>query len=97
MSASPLLNKTAAEAFKENEIFLKNTGCTTLTCLYALSPEDVTSSVPWDTYPFWSMSDQTDPPVMNQFDGALAIIDGTLINISYKLVKIYYAPCHFFP
>ena len=78
ISASPLLNKTATDAFKDNEIFLKNTGCTTMKCLYSLSPEAVTSSVPWDVYPFWSMTDQNDPPVKNRFDGALAIVDGTL-------------------
>ena len=75
-SASPILNKTATDAFKDNEIFLKNTHCTDIACLYALTPEEVTSAVPWREYPSWEMSDLGDLPTKNTFNGALAIVDG---------------------
>ena len=83
ISGSPLMKKTAAEAYKDNEIFMRNAHCTTLSCLYALTAAEVTSAVPWDTYPFWSMADQNDPPIKNVFDGALAIVDGMLMLIYF--------------
>ena len=75
-SPSPILNKTAADAFEDNEVFVNNTGCSDLSCLYALSPEEVTRYVPWDEYPYWAMSDQLDLPEKGHFDGALPVIDG---------------------
>ena len=77
-SPSPILNKTAADAFKDNMVFINSTGCSNLNCLYALTPEEVTRSVPWDVYPYWAMSDQLDLPEKNYFDGALPVVDGRL-------------------
>ena len=75
-SPSPILNKTAADAFEDNEVFVNNTGCLDISCLYALSSEEVTHHVPWDVYPYWAMSDQLDLPEKGLFDGALPVIDG---------------------
>ena len=80
LSASPLLNKTAKATYIDNEVFLKNANCTDLACFYSLTAEQVTSAVPWDLYPFWDMSDQGDLPIQGQFDGAIAVVDGTFIN-----------------
>ena len=80
LSASPLLNKTAEATYIDNEVFLKNANCTDLACLYSLTAEQVTSAVPWDLFPFWDMSDQGDLPIQGQFDGAIAVVDGTFIN-----------------
>lgn len=82
-SASPILNKTAIDAFKDNEIFIKHSGCGDVNCLYNLSADEVTRYAPWDVYPYWSMDDQIDLPIKGRFDGALAIVDGTL-NTYYK-------------
>ena len=75
-SASPVMNKTATDAFKDNEIFIQNTGCAHVDCLYALTPSEIIHNVPWDVYPFWSMDDQISLPEKGRFDGAIAIIDG---------------------
>ena len=80
-SASPILNKTATEAYKDNEIFLKNAKCTDLTCLYSLTSAEVTSAVPWNVYPYWGMDDLGDLPKKNRFDGALAIVDGKIVSL----------------
>ena len=77
-SASPILNKTAADAFQDNMVFVNNTGCTNVSCLYALTAEDVVRSIPWDVYPYWRMADQNDLPEKGLFDGALPVIDGRI-------------------
>ena len=77
-SASPILNKTAADAFKDNMVFVNNTGCRNVSCLYALSAEDVVRSIPWDVFPYWRMADQNDLPEKGLFDGALPVIDGKI-------------------
>ncbi|KAK3098022.1 hypothetical protein FSP39_015404 [Pinctada imbricata] len=79
LSASPIMNKTYSDAANDNLVFLKRTGCTNITCLYDMSAEDITKAVPWDIYPYWAMSDQSDLPVLNHFDGAIAIVDGYLL------------------
>ena len=86
-SASPLLNKTATDAYKDNVVFVRNTGCANVSCLYDLSPEDVINSIPWDEYPYWNMmSDQNNLPTNGLFIGALAIVDGNVcINPLYPL------------
>ena len=81
ISPSPILNKTATDAFKDNEIFIKNTGCANVSCLYELTPSQVTLSVPWDVYPFWGMADQNSLPDKGRFDGAIPIIDGRFTNM----------------
>lgn len=80
LSASPVLNKTAADAFKDNEVFLKNTNCTNIDCLYSLSSADVTFAVPWMEYPYWAMVDQGDLPTKGYFDGAIAVVDGVVLR-----------------
>lgn len=82
MSASPLLYKTLAEASADNLVFLKNTNCSTLTCLQQLSAEEVTQAVPWNVFPFWGMTDLVDVPVKGKLDGGLAIIDGLVLKES---------------
>ena len=77
-SASPILNKTAADAFQDNMVFVNNTGCRNVSCLYALSAEDVVKSIPWDVFPYWRMADQNDLPEKGLFDGALPVIDGKI-------------------
>ncbi|KAK3097961.1 hypothetical protein FSP39_014851 [Pinctada imbricata] len=88
LSASPIMNKTYSDAANDNLIFLKRTGCTNITCLYDMSAEDITKAVPWDIYPYWAMSDQSDLPVLNHFDGAIAIVDGyVLTDNPYKIFE----------
>lgn len=76
LSASVILNKTTEDASKDNLVFLQNTGCTNITCLYQLPGPKVVSSVPWEVYPYWAMSDQGDLPTKGHFDGAIAVVDG---------------------
>ncbi|XP_021355323.1 uncharacterized protein LOC110451558 isoform X2 [Mizuhopecten yessoensis] len=80
LSASSVFNKTSQDASKDNIVFLKNTGCTNITCLYQLPGSEVINSVPWDVYPFWGMSDQGDLPVKGHFDGAIAVVDGDAVT-----------------
>lgn len=79
MSASPVYNKTLEEASKDNMIFLKNTGCSDINCLYNVPADDIIHAIPWDVYPYWAMSDQLDPPSYNMFDGAICIVDGYVV------------------
>ena len=76
LSASAILNKTAEAAYKDNEVFMTRAGCGDVHCLYNLTSEEVTRAVPWDVYPYWKMSDQTDLPTKGLFDGAILIVDG---------------------
>lgn len=89
ISASPVMNKTASEAFKDNEIFINNTGCKDVACLYNLTASEVITNVPWDVYPYWGMADLLGLPKKGQFDGALPIVDGMLVVCccSYKVFK----------
>ena len=41
-----------------------------------MTSAEVTSAVPWDVYPYWSMKDQGDLPTKGHYDGAIAIVDG---------------------
>lgn len=89
MSASPLMNKTAAEASNDNLKFLQATGCSNVSCLRTLSAERISNAVSWNEYPNWAMSDQIGLPTKCLFDGAIAVVDGNffLKNISkYKLL-----------
>ena len=81
-SASPVLNKTAADTYRDNLLFVNNTGCLNVTCLYDLSPEKVVDSIPWTDYPYWAMADQQTLPEKGEFDGALAIMDGYVLKES---------------
>ena len=76
MSASPVYNKTLADASKDNLLFLNNTGCHDIDCLYNLPADDIIHAIPYNVYPYWGMDDQLDPPTHNRFDGALCIVDG---------------------
>lgn len=73
MSASPLLNKTASNAAKDNEVYTR--------CLYALDARDIVYAIPWKVYPNWDMRGQTDLPENGYFDGALAVVDGNIKSI----------------
>jgi hypothetical protein len=75
-SASPILNKTTTEAAKDNLLFLHNTACSDVDCLYHLTSEHVINAVPWDVYPAWAMTDQLDITTQGQFYGAMAAVDG---------------------
>lgn len=79
LSASPILNKTATDAYRDNEAFLRNSNCTDVDCIYDLTSEEVTMAVPWYTYPNWAMADQGELPTKGHFDGAIAIVDGVVI------------------
>jgi hypothetical protein len=76
ISGSPLLNKTAVDASKDNLVFLRNTECLSLNCLINLPAEDILAAIPWYVYPYWDMKDQRDLPTYNFFDGAIAVVDG---------------------
>ncbi|XP_060069553.1 para-nitrobenzyl esterase-like [Ylistrum balloti] len=80
MSASPIFNKTSHDASQDNLVFLENTGCTDIHCLYNLSGTEITKAVPWDVYPSWGMTDQCDLPIKGQFDGAVAVVDGDVVT-----------------
>ena len=80
LSASPVMNKTSTDAFKDNEVFVKTSGCRNVQCLYNLSTSEVISSAPWDIYPYWSTDDLIELPEKGRFDGALAIVDGKYIT-----------------
>ncbi|XP_045206997.2 para-nitrobenzyl esterase-like [Mercenaria mercenaria] len=80
LSASPVMNKTAPEAFKDNEIFIRNAGCGDVSCLFNLSASKVITSIPWDVYPYWAMDDLLALPERGRFDGALAIVDGYVLH-----------------
>ncbi|KAL3857130.1 hypothetical protein ACJMK2_011825 [Sinanodonta woodiana] len=80
--ASPLCQGLfrKSEAFEDNDIFMKNTGYSDVNCLYSLSADAVTISVPWDVYPYWAMCDLGELPMMGHFDGALIIVDGIVLK-----------------
>ncbi|XP_060069393.1 para-nitrobenzyl esterase-like [Ylistrum balloti] len=80
LSASAVFNKTSQEASMDNLVFLKNTGCTNITCLYDLPASKIISSVPWEVYPFWEMRDQGDLPKKDHFNGAIAVVDGDVVT-----------------
>lgn len=78
LSASAILNKTVTDAYRDNKVFMRRSGCTDAACLYSLTSEEVTRAVPWDVYPYWQMADLSDLPVKGHLDGALAVIDGKM-------------------
>ncbi|XP_069135779.1 para-nitrobenzyl esterase-like [Argopecten irradians] len=80
LSASAIFNKTAQDASNDNVVFLKNTGCTNLSCLYELPASEIVKAVPWDVYPYWEMTDQGDIPTKNHFDGAICVVDGYVVT-----------------
>lgn len=79
-SGSPRYDKQAKDAYNDNLVYLKNTNCSTLDCLLALTSQQATEAVPWDNFPNWDMYDQYDLPYkLTQFDGSMAIIDGYVV------------------
>ena len=62
-----------------------------------MTSAEVTSAVPWDVYPYWSMKDQGDLPTKGHYDGAIAIVDGkshttwspTIRSVKKKKQKSY--------
>ncbi|XP_069135790.1 para-nitrobenzyl esterase-like [Argopecten irradians] len=80
LSASAVFNKTAQDASIANTVFLKNTGCTNLSCLYELPAPEIVKAVPWDVYPYWGMAEQSSLPTKNIFDGAICVVDGYVVT-----------------
>ena len=86
MSASAIFNKSWEDAATDNEIFVNNSRCDRSNstaerkCLYELSPTQIQNAIPWDVYPFWRMSDLMDLPTKNRFDGAVAVVDRTVVS-----------------
>lgn len=87
MSASAVYNKSAADASRDNEIFVRNSKCqradvnSTIKCLYNLSAKQVVEAIPWDVYPYWAMANLLDLPTKDLFDGAIAVVDGYVVPI----------------
>ncbi|XP_078540567.1 para-nitrobenzyl esterase-like isoform X2 [Lissotriton helveticus] len=79
MSGSYVYTATMAQAEKDNQIFLKNTGCKDLQCLRALTPDKILKSIPWLGYPSWSGDDLTDLPTKGRLIGPVAIVDGHVL------------------
>lgn len=86
MSASPVFNKSWEDAARDNKIFVNNSKCIRSSsaderkCLFKLSPTQVQDAIPWDVYPFWRMDDLMDLPTKNRFDGAVAVVDKTVVS-----------------
>ena len=83
MSGSPIMSTSLAQASKDNLSFLKNTGCTDAVCLLSRSPENITTSVNWNTFPSWNQNSQYDLPHKGDHDGSLPVLDG---NFHQKLI-----------
>ena len=79
MSGSAAINKSLADASKDNMIFYTNTGCKTLDCLYKMDSYDLLNAVPFNTYPSWAGGDTWELPTKGLFIGALAVVDGVVI------------------
>ena len=85
MSASAVFNKSWEDAARDNKIFVNNSKCERSSsaaerkCLYKLSPTRIQDAIPWDVYPFWRMEDLMDLPTKNRFDGAVAVVDQTVV------------------
>ena len=86
MSASAVFNKSWEDAAIDNEIFVNNSKCHRSSataerkCLYKLSPTQIENAIPWDVYPFWRMADLMGLPTKNRFDGAVAVVDRTVVS-----------------
>ena len=86
MSASPVYNKSSEDAAIDNKIFVKNSNCerNSLTaereCLYKLTPKEIEDAIPWDVYPYWRMADLFGLPTKYHFDGAVAVVDKTVVS-----------------
>ncbi|XP_045188833.2 para-nitrobenzyl esterase-like [Mercenaria mercenaria] len=79
-SGSPRYDKLAKDAYQDNLVYLKNTKCSTVDCLLALTSQEATEAVPWDDFPNWDMYDQYDiPKKLTRFDGSMAIVDGYVV------------------
>ena len=95
MSGSPVYNKTANEAAKDNLIFLNNSRCNNThfskvcECLYKLSKEQILNAVPWFVYPNWAMADLLDLPTKNLFDGAVCTVDGDAVSFPPGDLKLH--------
>ena len=73
MSSSAVYNKSLANASKHNLLFLTNTGCHGIDCLYNLPTDDIIRAVPWSVYLDWALKDQMGLPIYNIFDGAICL------------------------
>ncbi|KAH9519764.1 hypothetical protein Btru_070851 [Bulinus truncatus] len=75
-----ILNKTIAEACKDNRQFLTNSGCDSAECLRSLSPEKVSRSSPWPLEPQWTVDQIFQIPQKGQLRNDLAIFDGHFVH-----------------
>lgn len=95
MSGSAVFNKTAKEASRDNEIFLKKSNCNKATdkeildCIYKLNQTEVLKAVPWKQYPYWEMGDLLDLPTKDLFDGALCVVDGDVVRTPPGMLNTY--------
>ena len=100
MSGSAVFNKTAKAASADNVIFLQKSNCIkktdkeTLECIYKLNKTQVLNSIPWLQYPYWAMTDLTDLPTINHFDGALCVVDGDVVVTAPAKLSVYPAMPH---
>lgn len=79
MSGSYVFPRTLTQASQDNLAWLKASGCATLDCIYALSAEQVLAAIPLDSYPDWGQDFLSDFPVPGRIQGALPVIDGTVL------------------
>ena len=75
-SCSAILNKTAAQAARDNRGFLQATGCQDAACLRELSASQVMLATPWTEFPYWGMEELFGLPTKGLFVGALPVVDG---------------------
>ncbi|KAJ7330642.1 hypothetical protein OS493_022257 [Desmophyllum pertusum] len=86
MSASVVYNKSWEDATNDNKIFVNNSNCARSSsmaereCLYKLNRSQIEAAIPWDVYPYWRMADLMGLPTKNWFDGAVAVVDKTVVS-----------------
>ena len=86
MSASVVYNKSWEDAANDNKIFVNNSNCARSSsmaereCLYKLNRSQIEAAIPWDVYPYWRMADLMGLPTKNRFDGAVAVVDKTVVS-----------------
>ena len=86
MSASAVFNKSAEDAAIDNQIFVKRSKCERNSlaaereCLYNLTSKQIEDAIPWDVYPYWRMEDLMGLPTKDHFDGAVAVVDKTVVS-----------------
>ncbi|XP_029282833.1 uncharacterized protein LOC115005160 [Cottoperca gobio] len=80
MSGAYVYNTPLQRAESDNLAFLKKTGCGDLSCLRRLSITRILQAVPWQELPSWAADEKTDLPVRGRFIGAVAVVDGYVLE-----------------